>query len=375
MGKIYTALGLMSGTSGDGVDVSIISSDGVEQYGEILNKYFKYDQKLYENLHKLKGKILETDDLKKNENEINKLEREITLFHAKTVNNILKLTDKNIDFVGFHGQTIYHNPLEKISKQIGDGNLLSQLTKKTVIYNFRQNDIKNGGEGAPLTPVFHKLIVKQKKIELPVCILNIGGITNITAIGEYEKNNLLSRDLGPGNCLIDEWIRNNTKNKFDKNGKIAREGKINQLILNQALDNFDNKTNQKTISFDTKDFSLGFVRGLSLEDGAATLTDFTGRIISEGLLSFLSKAGDKLWKVLICGGGRKNSTLVERIKNRTSQNLIIQLIDDYGIDGDFVESQAFAYLAIRSFLKLPISFPSTTGCKEPTTGGIIIENY
>ena len=365
----------MSGTSGDGVDVSIISSDGVELYREILNKYFKYDQKIYENLHKLRGKILISDDLKKNENEINKLEREITLFHSKIVNNILALVDKNIDFLGFHGQTIYHNPLEKISKQIGDGNLLSQLTKKTVIYNFRQNDIQKGGEGAPLAPVFHRLIVKQKKIDLPVCILNIGGITNVTAIREYEKNNFLSRDLGPGNCLIDEWIRNNTKNKFDKNGEIAREGKINQLILNQALDNFDNRPIQNTLSFDTKDFGLGFVRGLSLEDGAATLTDFTGRIIGTGLLSFLSEVRKKLWKVLICGGGRKNTTLVERIKNTTHNNLEIESIDDYGIDGDFVESQAFAYLAIRSFLKLPISFPSTTGCKEPATGGMIIKNF
>ena len=120
----------------------------------------------------MKNKILRSIDLKKNEDEINNLEREITLFHAKIVNQILKAHDKKIDFVGFHGQTIYHNSLERISKQIGDGNLLSQLTKKIVIYNFRQNDIKNGGEGAPLAPVFHKLIVKQK-IELPVCVLNI----------------------------------------------------------------------------------------------------------------------------------------------------------------------------------------------------------
>ena len=114
--------------------------------------------------------------------------------------------------------------LKKISKQIGDGKLLSQLTK-TVIYNFRQNDIENGGEGAPLAPLFHSLIVKKKKIELPVCILNIGGIANVTLISQYNENNLLSRDLGPGNCLIDEWVRNNTKYKFDNNGDIAKKVK------------------------------------------------------------------------------------------------------------------------------------------------------
>ena len=375
MGKLFTVLGLMSGTSGDGVDASIISSDGIDQYEEILNRYYKYDQKIYENLHNLRGKILKFSNLIEKKNEINNLEKEITLFHAKIVNEISKLIDKKVDFIGFHGQTIYHNSLEKISKQIGDGNLLSQLTKKIVINNFRQNDIKNGGEGAPLAPVFHRLIVKQKKIDLPVCILNIGGIANVTAIGEYNDDSFLSRDLGPGNCLIDEWVRSNTKEKFDKNGAIAKQGKTNELILNQALENFENRPNQSSLSFDTKDFSLGFVRGLSLEDGAATLTDFTGRIIGAGLFSFLSNARDKLWKVLVCGGGRKNLTLIERIKFRTLKNLVIQPIDDYGLDGDFVESQAFAYLAIRSFLKLPISFPSTTGCKEPVTGGIINQNF
>jgi anhydro-N-acetylmuramic acid kinase len=365
----------MSGTSGDGVDASIIRSDGISQYSEIINRYYKYDQKIYQNLHYLRDKILKLNDLKKNKDEINNLERQITLFHGKIVNEILDLVDKKVDFIGFHGQTIYHNSLEKISKQIGDGNLLSQLTKKIVIYNFRQNDIKNGGEGAPLAPIFHKLIIKQKKIELPVCVLNIGGIANVTAIEEYDKNNFFSRDLGPGNCLIDEWIRSNTKNKFDQNGEIAKKGKINKIILNQALDNFDNKFKQNSISFDTKDFSLGFVRGLSLEDGAATLTDFTGRIIGEGLLNFLSKAKNKLWKILVCGGGRKNKILIEIIKNRSLKNLIIQPIDDYGIDGDYVESQAFAYLAIRSYLKLPISFPLTTGCKEPITGGLKVKNF
>ena len=365
----------MSGTSGDGVDASIISSDGIDQYSEITNKYFRYDKEIYENIHNLREKILLSKDLKKNKNEIDNLEREITFFHAKVVGDISGSIEKKIDFIGFHGQTIYHNPLEKISKQIGDGKLLSQLTKKITIYNFRQNDIKNGGEGAPLAPLFHKLIVKQKKIELPVCILNIGGIANVTSIGEYDKNNFLSRDLGPGNCLIDEWIRNNSNKEYDNKGEIAKKGKINKIILNQALDNFDNRFNLNSKSFDIKDFSLGFVRGLSLEDGAATLTDFTGRIIGAELISFLSNERNKQHKVLVCGGGRKNITLLERIKKKLLVNLVIQPIDDYGIDGDYVESQAFAYLAIRSFLKLPISFPATTGCKEPCTGGVLVKNF
>ena len=365
----------MSGTSGDGVDASIISSNGTDQYTEIKNEYFKYDQKLYENLHNLRDKILNQGDLQKNKNEINNLEREITLSHIEVVKKILKNFDKSIDLIGLHGQTIYHNPLEKISKQIGNGNLLSQLLKKIVVYNFRQNDIKNGGQGAPLTPIFHRLLIKQKKIKLPVCILNIGGIANITAIDNSEDENFLSRDLGPGNCLIDEWIRINSQNKYDNDGEIAKKGKINQLILNQALDNFDNKNNKSALSFDTKDFSLAFVRGLNLEDGAATLTEFTGELILEQMLNFLQNKNEKTWKVLVCGGGRKNKTLMKKIKKGKNENLIIQSIDDYDIDGDYIESQAFAYLAIRSYLNLPISFPKTTGCSQPSSGGVIVKNF
>ncbi len=375
MGKIFTSLGLMSGTSGDGVDASLISSDGLNKYNIIFNQYFKFDQKTYKKIYILKDKITKFEDLKKYNTEINELEREITLFHSRVVSAIISSTNEKIDLIGFHGQTIYHNSSEKISKQIGDARLLSQLTEKVIINDFRKNDIQNGGEGAPLTPIFHNQIVKQKKIKFPVCILNIGGISNVSVIRSLESNSLTSRDLGPGNCLIDEWIRKNTKKKFDKNGEIANAGKVDKLILNQALDNFENSFVKKRLSFDTKDFSLGFVRGLNLEDGTATLTEYTGKVIVTNLLNFLSKDKAKNWRILICGGGRKNKTLIESMKKEIVKNFSIQLIDDYGVDGDYVESQAFAYIAIRSFLKLPITFPGTTGCKKPCSGGIITKNF
>ena len=375
MGKIFTSLGLMSGTSGDGVDASLISSDGLNKYSIIFNQYFKFDQKTYDKVHILKDKITKFEDLKKYDTEINELEREITLFHSKVVSAIISSTNEKIDLIGFHGQTIYHNSSEKISKQIGDARLLSQLTEKVIINDFRKNDIQNGGEGAPLTPIFHNQIVKQKNIKFPVCILNIGGISNVSAIRNLENNSLTSMDLGPGNCLIDEWIRKNTKKKFDKNGEIAKAGKVDKLILNQALDNFENSFVKKRLSFDTRDFSLGFVRGLNLEDGTATLTDYTGKVIVTNLLNFLSKDKEKNWKILICGGGRKNKTLIDIMEKEILKNFSIQLIDDYGVDGDYVESQAFAYIAIRSFLNLPITFPGTTGCKKPCSGGIITKNF
>ena len=228
MSKEYTALGLMSGTSGDGVDASIIQSDGQNKYKIILDKYFEYDSDIYKNIYKLKEKINNSKDLKILSKEIIELEKKITLFHAKI---FIDLSHEKVDLLGFHGQTIFHNAEEKISKQLGDGKLLSTLTKKNVVYNFRENDLKNGGQGAPLAPIFHKLLVDNKKIDLPVTILNIGGIANITSV--QKGNKIYSSDIGPGNCLIDKWIRLNSDKKYDKNGSVAKAGKINKIILNQ----------------------------------------------------------------------------------------------------------------------------------------------
>jgi len=372
MNEEYTSLGLMSGTSGDGVDASIIQSNGDTKYKAIKDIYFEYDRDIYQSIHNLKGKIHNLPDLITFNKELKNLERQITLFHARVINEISDY--QNLDIIGFHGQTIYHNPQEKISNQLGNGKLLSQLTKKNIVYNFRQNDIKNGGEGAPLTPIFHRLLATQYKLDLPVCILNIGGISNITIIqSSSDEDNFTSRDIGPGNCLIDTWVRKNSKKNFDKDGLLAGRGIRNEIVFEQAQELFFNRLNQKKKSFDVNDFDVSFARGLSLEDGTATLTDFTASVISEALFSLLSKFKTKPIKVLVCGGGRKNKILIEEIKRNTYKNIIIQPIDDYEINGDFIESQAFAFLAIRSILKLPITFPKTTGCNLPSTGGEIIK--
>ena len=383
MGKIYTALGLMSGTSMDGVDVSVIQTDGKSKYNTILDRYFEYPKNIYKNLTALRDKINSSKDLKKHKKHIKTVEKEITIFHAKAVNETLKSTNVNVDFIGFHGQTIYHDTnyhdfyydtfdnKNKISKQLGDGKLLSKLTKKKVVYDFRQNDLKNRGQGAPLTPIFHELLVKKLKIKTDVAFVNLGGIANKTDICDGKISN--ANDIGPAMCLIDKWIRINSNKKYDDNGKLARSGKINTIILNKTLKKNFNNIQKEIIgrpmktSFDTKDFDLSFVKNLSLKDGVATLTELTLKMILP-TLQFLHEEKEK---IILCGGGRKNNFLVERIKKKVP----IKIIDDYGIDGDFIESQAFAYLAIRSYLKLPISFPETTGCKEPCTGGVMVRNY
>mgnify|MGYP001471606289 CR=1 FL=1 len=381
MGKIYKAIGLMSGTSLDGVDVSIIESDGNREFSSILDRYFEYDKELIQKILNIREKITNTDNLDKYSKEIKDLEREITLFHVEAVNETLELSKFSIDLIGFHGQTIFHDSEKKITKQLGDGNLLSQLTKKKVVYDFRQNDLANGGQGAPLTPIFHNVLANKinKKFNLgfPLNILNIGGISNITSTVDWnnlwdEINSINAYDIGPGNCLIDEWIRKNSKKKYDESGSIARSGTIDKLVLNQALENFTEYSNYEK-SLDIKDFDIFFAKGLSLENGAATITNFTATLIANGM-KYAHGMGQRLNKWLVCGGGRKNKYLLESIKDNF-ENISIELIDQYEINGDFVESQAFAYLSIRSFLKLPISFPTTTGCKKPTTGGTIVKNF
>ena len=375
MGKIYTSLGLMSGTSMDGVDASIIRSNGEDEYETILDRYFEYDDEIYQELINIRDKISTTKDLITYSDSITNLEKKITLFHSVISKKVLEESSLEVDLIGFHGQTILHNVEQKISRQLGDGNLLSNLLKKKVVYNFRHNDIANEGQGAPLAPIFHQLLVNQNNIKLPACILNIGGIANITVVPSNKSIDLKGYDIGPGNCLLDEWVRIKIKKKYDVNGEIAKLGKTSTIIFNQAIDNFNTIKIKKNTSFDVKDFDLNFVRGLSLEDGLSTLTDFTATIIAEAIVDSIIIKKDEVLNVLVCGGGRKNLTLLNDIKKNFPNYININLIDDYKINGDFVESQAFAYLAIRSYLKLPISFPQTTGVKAPCRGGILVKNY
>ena len=364
MGKNILALGFMSGTSGDGVDSSIISSNGEDNLNIKFNRFDPYPQNLSKKIHKLRNKIHDRQHLLKYLHEIDKLEREITNFHADIAQEISKKF--KFELIGFHGHTIYHDSNEKISKQIGLGNILSKKTKKTVVYDFRQNDIKNGGEGAPLSPIYHltlmRILFNRKKVKIPISILNIGGISNITEISENFK--IFSKDLGPGNCLIDKWMRANSDKLYDENGNYAKEGKIDKFIFDQYLENYYySKINSKR-SLDVNDFNVSFAKGLSLENGAATITDITAEIISK-------KIGNN--DIYVCGGGRKNSYLINSLKNKISNK--ISMIDDLQINGDYIESQAFAFLAIRSYLNLPISFPETTNCQAASVGGIIVKNY
>ena len=370
MKNFITSIGLMSGTSCDGIDASIIKSDGENDVLFIGNHFLPYEEKLKSKIRSLKEKINLISDLEKNASEINNLEKEITLLHVKIVNLIIKkfkINPSEVDLIGFHGHTIFHSFDDKKTKQIGDGKLLCQLTNLDVVCNFRENDIKNGGQGAPLVPIFHKLLQKELKLKMPLVFLNIGGISNLTYLNKDKK--IESFDSGPGNFLIDRilQLKSNNKIQFDKNGTIAFKGSVEKNILENYLsDPYYESLPPK--SLDVNDFSLDSLKNLSLENSVATLSELTSLTIVNALNFFTLKPKE----IILCGGGRKNKYIYERIKELS--NIEINNIDKYKINGDFIESQAFAYLAIRSFLKKPISFPDTTGVSKSISGGNFIKS-
>jgi len=369
MKKLITAIGSMSGTSCDGIDLSIIKSNGEDSLNLIGDTFFPYEDKTRFKIRKFKEKIKKVKDIENNKNEMLELQKEITFLHSKAINLFiekLQINKSEIDLVGLHGHTIFHSFHNKKTKQLGDGKALSKLTGLNIIYNFRENDLKNGGQGAPLVPIFHKLLQKKLKLKLPVAFVNIGGISNLTYL--TEKDEMISCDTGPGNFLIDKLIqlKSNNKLQFDKNGKLAFKGVVHRSILESYLsDQYYNLPPPK--SLDVNDFNLSFIKNLSIEDSIATLTELTAVTVVNSLNFFLNKPQN----IILCGGGRKNKYISKRIKQISK--ITTHSIDEYKINGDFVESQAFAYLAIRSFLKKPITFTETTGVLKPTTGGILIE--
>ena len=401
----------MSGTSLDGIDFSIIKTDGEDYLNIISSEYLEFSNNLKDRISNLKLKIKSTDECRAiiKSKEYKVLSREITLLHYDGIQTIITHVHKiPIHVVGFHGITLWHKPEDKFTHQLGDPLLLkkkfnkySHLKKSSLIFDFRKNDILNGGQGAPLTPLYHSAIMKHLKIVDPRLIVNIGGIINVTYL---NKGNIFSTDIGPGNCLIDKWIKKNSEKKFDLNGQIAKSGKINKRILDQAINkwryklpknkNFDkdgkislegrvNKIiannflnrlsifkKQKNVSYDTSDFDLSEFKKLSPKNGATTLSYISAKTI----LNYAKNLDVKI--IILCGGGRHNQAILNILKDDKFKIILIDELD-FGIggQGDFIESQAFAYLAIRSYLNLPISFPETTGVCEPCNGGTIVKNF
>jgi anhydro-N-acetylmuramic acid kinase len=347
------AIGLMSGTSGDGIDAALLRTDGetVDEVGPALGE--AYDAAFRA---RLKGAYGRWDPPAG-------LEAELTERHAVAVGRLLAKAGKSaaeIAVIGFHGQTILHEPEKHRTRQIGDGGLLAKSTGIDVVNDFRSADMAAGGEGAPLAPAYHRAIAAR--LEKPVAMLNVGGVANVTWIG--NDGALIAFDTGPGNALIDDWMMRQTGEPIDRDGALARSGTVDEKAVQRFLrDPYFSRPAPKSLDRDAfKGFSL---EGLSAADGAATLTAITAAAVAAGL----SRLPSKPTRWLVCGGGRHNPALMDALRARLSAP--VEPIEAIGWDGDFIEAQAFAYMAVRSLRDLPISFPGTTGVKQPQTGGVL----
>lgn len=353
--KIYRSIGLMSGTSLDGIDAALIETDGESHVQRLGFLTIPYDDAFRARLRGLFG--LKPADRHKAAT----VERELTERHALAVQSLLQQTgQKQVDMIGFHGQTISHDPAAGYTVQIGDGGLLSHLTGIAVVNDFRSADVAAGGQGAPLVPVYHRAL--SAPLNLPVAFLNIGGVANVTYIGADGR--MLAFDTGPGNALVDDWMLQKTGEKFDTAGRLAMTGQIDEEILKKLLAHeYFKKPAPK--SLDRNAFHTDIYAHLAPADGAATLSALTADAV--GLALALLPQKPATW--IVCGGGRLNKFMMKRLKIATGAH--VALIDEMGVNGDAVEAEAFAYLAVRSYLGLPISFKGTTGVSDDMTGGIL----
>jgi len=360
-------MGLMSGTSMDGIDIAIIRTDGIDRVEFGPSAFFPYDaefrRQLTESLETAK-QIQQRDQRPDN---LAALERAITERHAQAVNSLLVKSREQPQIIGFHGQTVLHRPQQGLTVQLGDGELLARLTNTPVVYDMRANDMVHGGQGAPLVPAYHVALARSKAAEwrdlFPIVFVNIGGISNITYVP--ATGDPIAFDTGPGNALIDQWVSREGGIPFDDDGRIASEGGVIEAVVERYLQNpFFSKSGPK--SLDRLDFTLDMLGSLELADGARTLAAISAHSILKAADHLPERP--KLW--IVCGGGRKNPHIVGDLRAGAAlQDAQVILAEDAGWNGDFTEAEAWAYLAVRSFKGLPLTYPTTTGCREAVSGG------
>jgi anhydro-N-acetylmuramic acid kinase len=350
------AVGLMSGTSMDGVDAALIETDG-----ESLARPRSFLTIPYESA--FRSRLASAVAAGRADAA---LVEELTRLHAGAVDRVLKeagVERGTVALVGFHGHTVFHAPAERRTLQIGDGSLLARLTGIAVVCDFRSADVAAGGEGAPLAPVFHRALAAL--LEKPVAVLNVGGVANLTWIGRDER--LIAFDTGPGNALMDDWALRHVGQPMDLDGALAAAGRIEESALAGLLaDPYFERRAPK--SLDRNHFAAAAARlaDLGPEDGAATLTEFTAAAVA--LAARQLPEPPLRW--VVTGGGRRNPTLMTALARRLA--VPVEPCESVGWDGDALEAQAFAYMAVRSAKGLPISYPETTGAPQPMTGGRLV---
>ncbi|WP_436641215.1 anhydro-N-acetylmuramic acid kinase [Microbaculum sp. FT89] len=364
MTKALTVIGLMSGTSMDGVDVAMLETDGetIFAFGPTGSRPYSAAERrtIAEAVAQGPG----ISDRTERCGVVGEAERTVTGAHAEAVEAFLAdngLTVADIDVVGFHGQTIFHRPEKRLTVQIGDGPALSRRLGIDVVHDFRAADVAAGGQGAPFVPVYHRALAAHAGLDLPVAVLNLGGVGNVTYLSGEAP---LAFDTGPANALIDDWVSARVGLAFDEGGRIAARGRIDEALLAELLSGLY-FTKRPPKSLDRNEFSVSSLAGLSLEDGAATLAAFTAASVALARDWFPEPA--RRW--IVVGGGANNPTLMAMLRERLDCSVVTGA--DIGWSGDHVEAQAFAYMAVRSMRGLPLTFPTSTGVPAPMTGGVL----
>lgn len=347
------ALGLMSGTSLDGIDVAALATDGERRVVAGPALTVPYPADFRERLRAILGGTAPAG-------EIAAVEDELTRLHAAAIAEFRRRHPSVVvGLIGFHGHTILHRPAERRTWQIGNGALLAQLTGVDVVADFRSADVAAGGEGAPLAPLYHAALAADRA--KPLAILNLGGVANVTWIGDGAVA-ILAFDTGPGNALIDDWVYRRTGRTADIDGSLARTGQASAAHVATFLAHpYFVRTPPK--SLDRDEFRDLMPQDLALTDGAATLTEITAAAAAKATRHF--PAAPKEW--LVCGGGRRNPALMAALARRLGAP--VHPVEAIGWDGDALEAQAFAYLAARAVRGLPLSLPTTTGAPHPVCGG------
>jgi anhydro-N-acetylmuramic acid kinase len=366
------AIGLMSGTSMDGIDVALVETDGEAEVIRGPSAEYAYDAAFKRQIAAALEEAKQISRRSERPGALSMLEKDITERHADAVLRFMLengIATESVDAIGFHGQTVLHRPQFGLTVQLGDGNLLAAKTGIQVVYDMRANDIANGGQGAPLVPVYHAALAAGLDPSLhrgkPVCFVNIGGISNITYVRQGHPP--IAFDTGPGNALIDQWVERHAGIPFDDGGRIAAEGGIHSELVDAYLaDPFFGKKPPK--SLDRNDFDLDLVEGLELSDGARTLARVTAEAINASVRHLPAKPG--LW--IICGGGRKNAAVMSDLADLAShQAARVVSAEQCSLNGGSMEAEAWAYLAVRSLKGLALTFPETTGVREAVTGGVL----
>jgi anhydro-N-acetylmuramic acid kinase len=363
-GDIWLALGLMSGTSMDGIDVALIETDGTYALRRWFTATYPYSDTFRAQLRAGLADAAGLRNRDERPGRLKLLEQYLTELHAEAVGHFLtdhSIEPDSIDVIGFHGQTVLHRPEDRLTVQLGDGPLLASLTGRDVVYDMRAADVAAGGHGAPLVPAYHRAALSRIEAR-PLAVLNLGGVGNVTWIG--RDGHLIAFDTGPASAMIDDWMMSRAGKAQDENGEAAARGRVNQdLVTQYLLHSHFGQCPPK--SLDRNAFPVSLMNGLSVEDGAATLTAFSAAAVGKAREHFPETP--EMW--IVAGGGRRNATLMSMIAEHVEAAVVpAEAIE---LDGDGLEAEAWAYLAVRSRLGMPITFPGTTGVSAPLTGGVL----